>query len=59
MSEVGVKLSFYSSVLPAFKVAVVLFQGKLEKYLLTFTKNGILCYKSYKHSFFPPSSPRK
>lgn len=48
--KVGVKLGFYSPVLPFLKVAVLLFQGRLEKYLLTFGKNEILCYKSCKHS---------
>lgn len=48
-SEVGVKLGFYSSVFSLLKVAVLLFQDRLEKYLLTFGKNEFLYYKSYKH----------
>lgn len=38
ISKAGVKLGFYSSVLPFLKVAMLLFQGRLEKYLLTFEK---------------------
>lgn len=49
ISKFGVKLGFYSSVLSFLKVTVLLFQGRLEKYVLTFGKNEILCYKSYKH----------
>lgn len=49
ISKVGVKLGFYSSVLSFLKVAVLLFQDRLEKYLLTFGKNEFLYYKSYKH----------
>lgn len=38
IGKVGVKLGFYSSVLHFLKVAMLLFQGRLEKYLLTFGK---------------------
>lgn len=38
ISRVRVKLGFYSSVLPFLKVAMLLFQGRLENYLLTFGK---------------------
>lgn len=62
-NKVGVTLGSYSLVLPFLKVAVLLFQGRVEKYLLTFGKDEILCYKSYQHSaaafFFPSQKVRK
>lgn len=38
ISKVGVKLGFYSSVLYFLKVTVLVFQDRLEKYLVTFEK---------------------
>ena len=41
ISKVGVNLGFYSLVLSFLKVTVLLFQDRLEKYLLTFGKKWV------------------
>lgn len=60
ISKVGVKLGFYASVLCFLKVAMLLFQGRLEKYLLTFGKMRlfVINHISTVLFFFLPESER-